>query len=177
MPRRKVKSEGRVNSTRAELGDDHTWEGEQPGDKNDSLTDLQWLEALKAVPVSSSALPALAKPSTIWEDDSKASESSDPADLLSLFPRDPYHEVYKTDPDVKPPFSYATLICLAIKAAGKSKVTLNTIYRFIKENFIYYRHAGAGWQVSLAYGWLCTVCGCHLCFIDFGNVYWPQHII
>ena len=53
---------------------------------------------------------------------------------------------YKTNGSVKPPFSYATLICMAMKA-NKNKMTLSAIYKWIRENFLYYRNADPSWQV------------------------------
>uniref|UniRef100_T1KFD0 Fork-head domain-containing protein n=1 Tax=Tetranychus urticae TaxID=32264 RepID=T1KFD0_TETUR len=54
---------------------------------------------------------------------------------------------YKTNGSVKPPYSYATLICMAMKV-NKNKMTLSAIYRWIRENFLYYRNADPSWQVS-----------------------------
>ncbi|KAK7938744.1 hypothetical protein WMY93_002070 [Mugilogobius chulae] len=76
---------------------------------------------------------------------------------------------YKTNPYVKPPYSYATLICMAMSASKKSKITLASIYSWITENsattatptppgryalyiiynFCYYRHADPTWQNSI----------------------------
>lgn len=56
---------------------------------------------------------------------------------------------YKTNPHVKPPYSYATLICMAMHASKKSKITLSAIYSWITENFCYYRHADPTWQNSI----------------------------
>ena len=56
---------------------------------------------------------------------------------------------YKTDGSAKPPFSYATLICMAMKA-NKNKMTLNSIYKWIRENFLYYQNADPSWQVSVS---------------------------
>lgn len=55
-------------------------------------------------------------------------------------------EKYRLDSDAKPPFSYATLICLAMRA-NNNKLTLSSIYRWIRENFMYYKHADPAWQV------------------------------
>ncbi|KAK0085376.1 hypothetical protein PV325_005327 [Microctonus aethiopoides] len=55
---------------------------------------------------------------------------------------------YQTDPDAKPPFSYATLICLAMRA-NNNKLTLSNIYAWIRENFMFYRQADAAWQNSI----------------------------
>lgn len=56
-------------------------------------------------------------------------------------------EQYKKNGDKKPPFSYSTLICMAMKAKG-NKVTLSSIYGWIKENFLYYRNADPSWKVK-----------------------------
>ncbi|XP_061229102.1 forkhead box protein J1-B-like [Neopsephotus bourkii] len=56
---------------------------------------------------------------------------------------------YKTNPQVKPPYSYATLICMAMEASGKPKITLADIYKWITENFCYFRHADPTWQNSI----------------------------
>ena len=61
---------------------------------------------------------------------------------------------YKTNGSVKPPFSYATLICMAMND-NKNKMTLNSIYKWIRDNFLYYQHADPSWQVR------------HLSFIAF----------
>lgn len=57
---------------------------------------------------------------------------------------------YKTNPHVKPPYSYATLICMAMQASKKNKITLSCIYKWITDNFCYFRHADPTWQVSYA---------------------------
>ncbi|XP_055507165.1 forkhead box protein J1-B [Leucoraja erinacea] len=56
---------------------------------------------------------------------------------------------YKSNPHVKPPYSYATLICMAMQASKKSKITLSAIYNWITDNFCYYRHADPSWQNSI----------------------------
>ena len=57
---------------------------------------------------------------------------------------------YKTDSRVKPPYSYANLICMAMHASNKKKITLAGIYSYITENFLYYKVADPSWQVSKA---------------------------
>ncbi|NWX21298.1 FOXJ1 protein, partial [Aegotheles bennettii] len=56
---------------------------------------------------------------------------------------------YKTNPHVKPPYSYATLICMAMEASQKPKITLSSIYKWITDNFCYFRHADPTWQNSI----------------------------
>lgn len=56
---------------------------------------------------------------------------------------------YKTNPHVKPPYSYATLICMAMQASKKAKITLSAIYKWITDNFCYFRHADPTWQNSI----------------------------
>ena len=55
---------------------------------------------------------------------------------------------YKSNPFVKPPYSYATLICMAMKETRRNKITLSGIYTWITENFLYYRNADPSWQVT-----------------------------
>lgn len=59
-------------------------------------------------------------------------------------------EQYKKNGDKKPPFSYSTLICMAMKAKG-NKVTLSSIYGWIRENFLYYRNADPSWKVIMLF--------------------------
>ncbi|KAJ8344986.1 hypothetical protein SKAU_G00291790 [Synaphobranchus kaupii] len=56
---------------------------------------------------------------------------------------------YNTNHRVKPPYSYATLICMAMRESRKTKITLSAIYNWISENFCYYRHAEPSWQNSI----------------------------
>ncbi|KAF9970703.1 Pre-rRNA-processing protein fhl1, partial [Modicella reniformis] len=53
---------------------------------------------------------------------------------------------YSTSKDVKPPFSYASLIARAINTAAGRKLTLNGIYQYISQHFPYYQMAQFGWQ-------------------------------
>lgn len=56
------------------------------------------------------------------------------------------HE-YRTNSEKKPPYSYSTLICMAMRY-NSDKMTLSAIYSWIRENFKYYRNADPTWQVS-----------------------------
>lgn len=53
------------------------------------------------------------------------------------------------DEAVKPPYSYAQLIAMAMEAHGGAKVVLTDIYAWIRDNFAYFRGSDNSWQVSL----------------------------
>ncbi|KAL4897169.1 fork head domain-containing protein [Aspergillus ambiguus] len=54
-----------------------------------------------------------------------------------------------TAKDLKPPYSYATLIAQAIFSSEEEKLTLNSIYNWIMEKYAFYRHSQSGWQNSI----------------------------
>ncbi|NXO08791.1 FXJ1B protein, partial [Oriolus oriolus] len=56
---------------------------------------------------------------------------------------------YKSNARVKPPYSYATLICMAMEASRKPKITLAAICKWISDNFCYFRRADPSWQRSI----------------------------
>ncbi|KAI9803685.1 MAG: transcription factor [Piccolia ochrophora] len=51
--------------------------------------------------------------------------------------------------DLKPPFSYATMIGQAILASDEEKLTLNNIYQWIMDRYAFYRRSQSGWQNSI----------------------------
>ncbi|KAL9055577.1 MAG: hypothetical protein Q9162_003474 [Coniocarpon cinnabarinum] len=51
--------------------------------------------------------------------------------------------------DLKPPYSYAQLIGMAILSSPEEKLTLNAIYEWIKLRYAFYRFSGGGWQNSI----------------------------
>ncbi|XP_063533569.1 fork head domain transcription factor slp2-like [Cydia strobilella] len=57
-------------------------------------------------------------------------------------------EEYQSNSEKKPPYSYSTLICMAMRY-NDDKMTLSAIYSWIKENFKYYRNADPTWQNSI----------------------------
>ncbi|XP_017319454.1 forkhead box protein J1-A-like [Ictalurus punctatus] len=65
---------------------------------------------------------------------------------------------YKTNPHVKPPYSYATLICMAMQASKKNKVTLSCIYKWITDNFCYFCHADPTWKKSIRRNLFLNIC-------------------
>ncbi|KAG4302541.1 hypothetical protein PCK1_001125 [Pneumocystis canis] len=51
--------------------------------------------------------------------------------------------------DIKPPYSYATMIAQAIMSTEEGKSTLSGIYSWISNNYAYYRFSKSGWQNSI----------------------------
>uniref|UniRef100_UPI00358F582B forkhead box protein J1-B-like n=1 Tax=Myxine glutinosa TaxID=7769 RepID=UPI00358F582B len=127
---------------------------------DDSLTSLQWLQSYsieRPRDDEPSSLPFVAPGySQVGIDGPTSPQEGDTAGVRdgaarpSLKPLLPPIEVdYKTNYSVKPPFSYATLICMAMKASKRSKMTLAAIYKWITDNFCYYRHADPSWRNSI----------------------------
>ncbi|XP_007906585.1 forkhead box protein J1-B [Callorhinchus milii] len=97
---------------------------------------------------------ATGMPLSLGKPTSAATGHTAPPPLLLLQPQPPAPSPpedvdYKSNPHVKPPYSYATLICMAMQASKKSKITLSAIYNWITDNFCYYRHADPSWQNSI----------------------------
>lgn len=127
-----------------------------------SLTSLSWLQNLRVHDLIYPAVVANVSPPDKHAPRSRAAKSSaSPSrrvyqNHFSLSPikkcllqsadfrRHP--KKYRTGTN-KPPFSYSTLIFLAIEHSKTGKVTLNEIYRWIKENFKFYQFAEPSWQV------------------------------
>lgn len=145
-------------------------------DLDDSLTSLMWLQDFSIVNASmgkSSCCPSGPDPHDCHRIPSFAAPCSplaaDPAcmgmphtpckPISSSTSRTAHHALpvhpqlaedidYKVNPHVKPPYSYATLICMAMEASKKPKITLSAIYKWITDNFCYFRHADPTWQVG-----------------------------
>ncbi|CAN9505029.1 unnamed protein product [Ophioblennius macclurei] len=139
---------------------------------DDSLTSLQWLQDFSILgaqvpqhhlfgpqrrpPGSEAPASPLAAdpasagtPLTPGKPTSAAFSRSRPLPGIVAHGHCPDEVDYKTDAHIKPPYSYATLICMAMTASKKSKITLSSIYQWITDNFCYYRHADPTWQNSI----------------------------
>lgn len=57
-------------------------------------------------------------------------------------------EAYTTNKDIKPPFSYASLIAQAINSTEDKRMALHEIYNYITTHYPYYQMAQNGWQVN-----------------------------
>ena len=87
---------------------------------DDSLTNIQWLCNLDSHP--------------LLETDPR------PNAPTGSMPMNPYP---------KPPFSYATLILFAINSTFEKRMTLQDIYKWIEDNFPYYKHCKKAWKVRI----------------------------
>ncbi|XP_049926129.1 forkhead box protein J1-A isoform X2 [Epinephelus moara] len=140
---------------------------------DDSLTSLQWLQEFSIlganVPQQAHHQPHLFGHQPLGTDAPASPLAGDPASIgMPLTPGKPTAAAYcrmqtlpgivahghcpdevdyKTNAHIKPPYSYATLICMAMQASKKTKITLSCIYKWITDNFCYYRHADPTWQV------------------------------
>ena len=117
----------------------------------DDLTSLSWLHSLDmggmvphlATPPTPPASPQPHNPlpshntQTQSSDKKRKVEAQDKLDRID----------YSQDGSAKPPYSYAALIGMAMKE-NQNKMTLSAIYKWIKENFAYYKTADPSWQVS-----------------------------
>ena len=84
---------------------------------DDSLTNIQWLCKLESNP------------------------------LLETEQKNGTGEPTCMNPYPKPPFSYATLILLAINSTSEKRMTLQDIYKWIEDNFPYYKNCKKAWKV------------------------------
>lgn len=100
------------------------------------LTSLNWLHNITNI----MSVPNLPTPPVSPKPKKKQNNSNQEDLTINI-------NSYKKNGDKKPPFSYATLICMAMGKNG-NKMTLSAIYHWIRENFLYYRKAHPSWQVS-----------------------------
>jgi len=100
-----------------------------------SLTSMDWLPKLNIKAISQESSQVLNKKHQI-----KSTATNQ--NIKSL-------KGEKINDNEKPPYSYASLITLAINSSDKKKMTLNEIYTWISENFSFYKTAGTGWKNSI----------------------------
>ncbi|XP_015595517.1 forkhead box protein J1-A [Cephus cinctus] len=117
------------------------------------LTSLSWLQSLDITSASNLPTPPCSPSPPLPHPQPQSSVAHHPPKKMSPLLKAELDlvengEKYRTDSDAKPPFSYATLICLAMRA-NNNKLTLSSIYRWIRENFMYYKHADPAWQNSI----------------------------
>ncbi|XP_030588347.1 forkhead box protein P2-like [Archocentrus centrarchus] len=74
------------------------------------------------------------------------------------------YELYKNT-DLRPPFTYATLIRQAIMEASDMQLTLNEIYNWFTRTFAYFRRNAATWKNAVRHN-----LSLHKCFVRVENV-------
>ena len=143
---------------------------------DDNLTSLNWLQSLKMPEVPNPSAvsfnelphsPVELRESTVDKNEKEILrveeyEGDNGGETVSRFKygrlitisnsRDPGKQQridYKINPYVKPPFSYAALICMALRESPSNKMALSDIYSWITENFVYYKMADPNWQNSI----------------------------
>ncbi|TGZ57409.1 Forkhead box protein J1 [Temnothorax longispinosus] len=108
------------------------------------LTSLSWLQSLDITSAGLPTPPCSPSPPPLARQPPKKLSPLVKAELDLAENADKY----RTDPNAKPPFSYATIICLAMRA-NDNKVSLSNIYAWIRENFLFYKYADPAWKFSL----------------------------
>lgn len=98
------------------------------------------IAAAVASPVAPASAPAPTQVDTDVQDQENISpdEPVDAADIDLV-----------VDDGSKPPYSYATLIGMAILRHPSRKLTLSAIYAWISDSFSYYSNSDSGWQNSI----------------------------
>ncbi|KAH0556154.1 hypothetical protein GP486_005913 [Trichoglossum hirsutum] len=91
---------------------------------------------------------ALAEVSSTQDRQTKKQKTEEPAPIELPEPGD-MPEIEDEDDGIKPPYSYAILIGMAILRAPNRRLTLAQIYKWISDTFAYYRTAETGWQNSI----------------------------
>ncbi|KAM3609055.1 uncharacterized protein V6R79_009128 [Siganus canaliculatus] len=74
------------------------------------------------------------------------------------------YELYKNT-DIRPPFTYATLIRQAIMETSDMQLTLNEIYNWFTRTFAYFRSNAATWKNAVRHN-----LSLHKCFVRVENV-------
>ncbi|KAK4289646.1 hypothetical protein Pmani_037393 [Petrolisthes manimaculis] len=127
---------------------------------NKSLTAMDWLPRLNApkalVPTTGvGGGGGLGVGGGLWLMDSTSSSS--PLDSPHHSHHHPSPELVQADSSTppspptngKPPYSYASLITMAINSTCRRKMTLAEIYHWITDNFTFYKQATSGWKNSV----------------------------
>ena len=77
----------------------------------------------------------------------KKAKSSDESQKIPIPPPDSFPPI--VDDGTKPGHSYATLIGMAILRSPNRRLTLSQIYKWISDNYSFYKPNDAGWQNSI----------------------------
>ena len=119
----------------------------EKGDPDDDLTSLNWLQnndILKGFEVSATVPPMSPTRDTngdILDTPPRGGQAKGPISPDSL--------ANKRKSPSKPPFSFSSLIFMAIEGAPSKKLPVKDIYNWIMEHFPYFRDARLGWKNSV----------------------------
>ncbi|XP_061875798.1 forkhead box protein J1-B-like [Colius striatus] len=105
-------------------------------------------------------MPRLPQPTPAWPSPPAALSHSPCQPISSSASRTQHHTMvlspelaqdtgHRSNPSVRPPYTYASLICMAMEASQKPSISLSDIYKWIRDNFSYFRHADPSWQRSI----------------------------
>ena len=132
---------------------------------DDSLTNLSWLHDIhilkRTIPTINAPPSHLKSEATSVNHSDKDIRLTSPSlssstrcslhstavDDLSI-QNDDQWQMYRTNPQAKPIYSYSQLILLALKQSGHEKMTLQMIYEWIADNFPYFQKMEPTWQVG-----------------------------
>ncbi|KAG4306016.1 hypothetical protein PORY_000004 [Pneumocystis oryctolagi] len=90
-----------------------------------------------------------AKPLKASRQDSNESSRNTSLSMQNIVIPEPHEMPLIEDDGQKPPYSYATLIGMAILRAPQRRLTLSAIYHWISQTFEYYCNNDSGWQNSI----------------------------
>ncbi|XP_013863480.1 forkhead box protein P2 [Austrofundulus limnaeus] len=132
-----------------------------------TLPSLRPLDSVQAIPQS---VDIVSSPTHRCEEESPTSISKtavmrcrDQPLVFSMSSENEY-ELYKNT-DIRPPFTYATLIRQAIMEASDMQLTLNEIYNWFTKTFAYFRRNAATWKNAVRHN-----LSLHKCFVRVENV-------
>lgn len=117
-------------------------------DSETDLTNLTWLQNITNImAVPTFPIPPMSpNPKPVQQQNTRLQKFNE---TIAKCQRDftENRDEYRNNANMKPPYSYSTLICMAMRN-NNDKLTLSAIYSWIRENFKYYRNADPTWQVS-----------------------------
>ncbi|KAL2293833.1 hypothetical protein Nmel_018898 [Mimus melanotis] len=111
-----------------------------------------WENLVSLVDFQCSGFPLTSEELRHYIDIPRSPSSSGAGAVTAALPQSPlfaWDIDYGNNACLKPPYSYATLICMAMEASKEPKLTLASICKWISDNFCYYRHAHPTWQSSI----------------------------
>ena len=94
-------------------------------------------------------MPTKRRNSEVAPSDDRQSKKSRLEEILPVQIPEPHNMPRLDDDGLKPSYSYALLIGMAILRAPNRRLTLSNIYKWISDTFSHYRTSAPGWQNSI----------------------------